>query len=331
LGGGEVGEARFERVGEERGFTGLVGRVSLTYANDDRRTPSSVIVKLPMAEADSVSGYRAAQRRDPVLARRYYERCVCEERFYREVGAAFAPARYYSAVDDTEERVVLLLEDLSAGRPGDVLSGCSVDEAALVLETVAPLHDGWMGRTESLSFPRWADFLDARQQRYDRQVDGFLSRYSDRLPADVTDAVEGLRSRLAQILAPLAEQPQTLIHADLHLDNILFDVRRRGEVVLLDWQTLCVGPVAVDIATFVFGSLAVEDRRAAESALLPDELLQDCRLALLSLLAGTVGWLAASDVENFVGRERALVEAALGNGRLVAALLDHEVVDLVGR
>jgi hypothetical protein len=336
---GEVASARTQRVGQERGFTGVIGKVTLDYANADGTPPPSLIAKLPMAENGAVSGYRAAQQADPALARRYYERCVREERFYRDVGAAFAPARYYSAVDDARKRVVLLLEDVSAGRPGDVLRGCSADEAALVLETVAPFH---AARSQPRSFPRWADSLETRQERYPRQADVFLQRYGGHLPADLRETVERLRAQLGDVLSDLAERPQTLIHADFHLDNIILDARPTGEPVVLDWQTACIGPAALDVATFLFGSLNVDERRGAEAALLRsysehmpwyavDELRHDCRLALVSLLAGTVGWLARPDLGELTGRERALADAALGDGRLLAALRDHEVADLVGR
>src|SRR6266542_3339514 len=69
----KVDSARWERVGEDRGFTGLVGKVTLTYDDLAADQPASLIVKLPMAEGESVSSYRATQQRDRALARRYYE------------------------------------------------------------------------------------------------------------------------------------------------------------------------------------------------------------------------------------------------------------------
>ena len=48
--------------------------------------------------------------------------------------------------------------------------------------------------------------------------------------------------------------------------------------------------------------------------------VEDCRLALLWHLAGTAGWLAGVGPARLVGRERALVEAAVGDGRLVETL-----------
>jgi aminoglycoside phosphotransferase (APT) family kinase protein len=132
-----------------------------------------------------------------------------------------------------------------------------------------------------------------------------------------------------------------LIHGDLHLDNLIFDGDADRPVVVLDWQTAAVGPPAWDLALFVFGSLGVDDRRAAEAELFEryvtllarhgvrdysvEELQLDCRQALLIWLAGAVTWLGTTDASALTERERALQDASFADGRLVTALLDHNV------
>jgi hypothetical protein len=339
---GRVTAARSERVGQEYGFTGLVVRVRLQYEDADGDPPASLIAKLPMARGNTVSGHRALQERDPALMRRYYERCTREERFYREIGASFTPTLYYSAADHTRRRVVLLLEDLTAGRQGDVLHGCSIEDAALVIEALAPFHARWWGeRAPAHAFPPSVAAPKAREERYDRHVNVFLSRYGDRLPAGVDSIVGLLRSRLGRVLAALDEGPHTLTHGDLHLDNLIFNGRDGRSVVVLDWQTVSVGAPARDVAPFLFGSLSAEDRRTAEAVLLDryaallaahgvrgysrEDLRLDCRLALLALLAGTIVWIGSLDADELSERERALQDAAITDGRLTAALLDHDV------
>ena len=293
-----------------------------------------------MARGETVSGWRARQEREPALMRLHYERCVREHRFYSEFPVAFAPELYYSAADEAQQRVVLLLEDLSGGRQGDVLEGCSIEDARLVIDQLAPFHARWWGDAALASgFPVGGRDPRERQQRYGEQVDAFIERCGDRLPPGIADVVEGLRSRLADIASALHTRQKTLIHADLHLDNMLFDARGDGRsVTVLDWQTVSVGSPAWDVALFLFGSLSVEDRRAAESELLEsylrllsahgvreytiEELRYDCGLALLLVLAGTVGWLATVDREASP-RERALQDAVLARGCLFTAVLDH--------
>ena len=346
LAGGRVVGARWDRVGEEYGFTGVVIRVELEYepAGDD--LPGSLIAKLPLAQDDEASGYRLLQERDPERRRRYYGRCAREELFYRVVGADVAPRRYYSDADG--ERVVLLLEDLRGGRQGDVLAGCSIDDAALVLEELARFHARWWGeRAPRNGFGRLTRDGRQWQDRYERQVETFLERHEGRAPAEVSTLASRLQPRLAEVAETLYGRPRALTHGDLHLDNVLFDARGPGSVAVLDWQTVAVGTPAWDVTLFVVDSLSVEDRRAAEAELRDrylaalavegvcdyshEDLRLECGLSLLLLLAGTVGWLANLDATELTGRERALYEQALGDGRLAAALVDHDVEALLAK
>jgi thiamine kinase-like enzyme len=139
----------------------------------------------------------------------------------------------------------------------------------------------------------------------------------------------------------MQERGRTVIHGDLHLDNLIFDRHRRDRpVVLFDWQTAAVGVPAWDVALLVFDSLSMEARRAAEDELFDryltqlrqlgvhsytlEQLRHDCGLALLIWLAGTVGWLTQLDESALTERERALRQAILDEGRLAAALVDHD-------
>jgi Phosphotransferase enzyme family len=340
---GRVSERLWQRVGQDYGFTGVIGRVQLRYRNASADPPASLIAKLPMARADAVSGYRRVQERDPERMARYYARCECEARFYQEIPVAFAPSHYYSAVDREHRRVVILLEEVSGGRQGDVLEGCSVEDAELVIDQIAPFHARWWGeRAPTRGFPRFGPDPQAREKRYAVQVDHFVGEYGMRVPPRVLNVVEQLRSRLGAVAGGLQARHQTLIHADLHLDNMIFDARRDGRsVTVLDWQTVSVGSPAWDVAMFLSSSLGVEDRRTAEPELFEryvmllarhgvrgysvEDLRLEYRLALLVLLAGTVSWLSALDPNEASNRERALQEDALAaDGRLVAGLIDHD-------
>ena len=245
-----------------------------------------------------------------------------EERFYREVGVDFAP-RFLGAVNG-----LLLLEDVG-GRQGDVLAGCSVEEAELVLERVARFHAAHRGGREG--FPRWGRDPHARQERHASRVDAFIERYGAQLPAVVVGLADALRTQLASVLAELAATSPALIHGDLHLDNVLFDAGDRP-VVVLDWQHAATGPAAWDVALFLYGSLAPDDRRSVEDEVMaqcarelgcsPRELRRDCALALLVQLAGLIGWLSRAPSSDAGPRELAVRERALADGRLIAALAD---------
>jgi hypothetical protein len=321
---GVVTDAEWRTIGEAYGFASLIGRVGLRYRGANADAPSSLVAKLPSAEL--------------------WEQGAREVRFYEKVAATPAPTVYYAAADHTRRRGILLLEDLSEGRQGDVLEGCSVDDARRVLEAIAPFHARWWGSDRSAGWIRH-DSRDpeARQARFDAHLDQFVELDDVVVPRHVRAVLERLRSRLAGVIEQLDGGPRTLIHADLHLDNLLFDARPDRRIVVLDWQTVRLGNPASDVAFFVFDSLGIEDRRPAERELLEayaallaehgvrdydaDRLLRDCLLALLVLLAGMVGWLTRPSSSR--ARERALREASFPDGRLVTALRDHDVGSLL--
>jgi aminoglycoside phosphotransferase (APT) family kinase protein len=272
----------WERIGEDRGFRSVVGLATL----DDGR---SVVVKV--ADGEGTAN---------------------EARFYEQIEGGPAPRSYHVASDG--DLVVLVLEDLTSGRHGDELLGCSLDDAALVLEGMAALDLPGDG------FPRWGDRLARRQERYDAAVDVFLERHGDRFPAEIRTLAQALRGRLAQVVSPLAAG--RLIHGDLHLDNVIFDGER---LVIIDWQTACVGHPTLDFVNFVYSSLTIDDRRAIEAELKPELLPQ----GVINAFAGHVLWFARPDLHELEGRERALADQALSDGRLVSGLLDHGTLALV--
>ncbi len=312
---GSVVEAEWRTIGQNYGLASRTGRVALRFdrANDD--APDSLVAKLP------VHGDR-------------------EVRFFHNLGGSPAPIVHYADADGS--RAILLLEDLTEARQGDVLAGCSPKDARRVLRAIAPFHARhWHASTDA-----W--LLDervpaARQAAFDAKSIRFLELHGRAVPADVRALVELLRSGLASVIAGLDAGARTIVHWDLQLDNVLFDADSVRSVVVLDWETVRYGSPAWDVALFLFGSLDVDDRRAAESELLDEyvalirehgvldydraRLLQDCRLALAVLLAAQVSWLAQPEPE--ADRERALRDAVFSDGRLVAALRDHDAVSLL--
>jgi aminoglycoside/choline kinase family phosphotransferase len=343
LPGGTVTAVAVETIGAERGFTGVVARVRPTY-DGAVAAPASLIAKLPTAGRDVPSAYALARGPGTEDARQHYQRCSAEVAFYREVapGGACAVPRLYHAVTDPERlSVILLLEDLAGGRDGDDLAGCSPAQARAMLDAIAPLHARMWQRPVPAWVPPFVTDPLARQQRYAARVDPFLARHGDLLPQSVRGLLRRLQSNYAVVLAELNRAPRTLVHSDLHLDNVVFfdDPRTDRPVVLLDWQGVRRGPAAVDVASVVFGALAADDRRDVEDDLLRHhiwvlntrgvdgypigQLRKDCRLALLCRVVGMVGWLAGAEPELLSARERELMAAAFGDGRLIAALRDH--------
>jgi hypothetical protein len=340
-------------VGEDRGFTGRVFRLTLDepISLEDGATARTLIAKLPLAARAGQSAGVAATWPPTPTSEGHLARSAREIHFYLDlapVSGVAVPHCLFAAMVAADERMVLLLEDLSADRFGDVLTGCSRGDAALGLASIARLHGTWWQRPLPMPWlAGWTDDHDDAQVRLERNI----ARLPDHVVATFPDDIGELLRRLAggayrSVLTTLGEVPRTLIHGDLHLDNIAFrDDAPETLPIITDWQTVGVGPAVVDLAAFLTGALGATHRRDQETTLLTawheallatgvsdysrDRLERDYGLALIRQLAGIFGWLANTDLSSLAGRERDVTLAAIGDGRLIAALRDHDPLALL--
>lgn len=348
---GAVAGVQLATIGQNQGFTGVIVRAQIQYTSCTGTAPSSVVVKLPTASRDTPSAYRANQQQDAMAVRRYFERCAREVMFYQHIApidVISLPQLYYGAADSTTERVILVLADLHAARIGDVLRRCSPQDAALVIDQLAPFHARWWNhqQLESLPWlPSWGGDSDLAQNRYIHCIEPFLRRFGQRLPRRVRAIIESLATSYGAVRTRLQQAPVTLVHGDLHLDNIFFHMSRyHSPVTIIDWQSVASGCCTIDLALFLFGSLDTRTNRAVERDLLRryhtlllaggvtgydfPRLVEDCRLALLWLLGTGVVWRGSLDLDNLSGREYALVEAGLTEDSF-STLLDYDAGSLL--
>jgi Ser/Thr protein kinase RdoA (MazF antagonist) len=209
---------------------------------------------------------------------------LLEVRFYQELAPTLAvrvPGCRHAEVDDTGTEFELLLEDMTPGRQGDQLTGCTVAEVEAVLDEAAKLHG-----------PRWQDpalaklpWLSANAaarrpgpEIFTAMFAGFRERYADRIEDEVLAVGEKFFPSISLHHESLAAPPQTVTHGDFRPDNILFGGQGgRVPVTVVDWQTVDVGAPLCDVSYFVGGALATEDRRTHERPLLERYHEELCR------------------------------------------------------
>lgn len=208
-------------------------------------------------------------------ARRYFERCAREVAFYQQVAPLIplrVPHLYYGAADETTGRVILVLEDFPTARPGDGLHGCSRTDATLVIDQLARFHAHWWNHSQLEAYcwlPQWGGDSQVAQSRYVQFLGPFLQRFGSRVPKRVREVIEALATSYGAVRERLKQSPVTLIHGDLHLDNLLFAAPQHGPgVTVLDWQSVARGRGVIDLALFLFESLDTPTRRAVEGDLL---------------------------------------------------------------
>ena len=289
-----------EILGEGEGFIGQIVRFRLDYDTPQPAAPTSLIAKLPIrldqnrqvgevlgAYEREIRFYTELAERVPIakpvcfyaamdpnpLAGREAEFLDFLDRLPRWLVRFLAPLGLWLA-SKSQRRYVLLLEDLAPGRRlGDQLRGCSRDEAASALRHIASVHVAWWQHAD-LATLGWAPRVNMLS-RYAEVVYRKSRRHFDALGAELSprfwEFVEWLEEGGTPLMRRLGEAPFTLLHGDYRLDNMFFEGDgAAARITVFDWQTLCRGPAALDVAYFVCGNLREEV--AASSA---DELLRD--------------------------------------------------------
>ena len=354
--GGTVDAVDRHVLGDGQGFMGDVLRLDVKSA--DPNVPKALVAKLPK-KANRVFGEMLG----------VYER---EIMFFREFGANLpvrAPKLFFSEFDRDKgsekqgeilrsldraplflsglisalgapiagakkRRYMLLIEFFGDMQPGDQLAGLNVSACRQVLRSIAPLHQKFW-RDESLESHFWLLELDIdariRQGMFNKHVDA----YAAHMGPQVAPHLGWLRSHGEDLLHRLvADAPQTLLHCDLRLDNVVFD---GDQCAFIDFQLVRRGPAAYDVAYFVSSALHADASEADVDALLADyhEALgvadysfeafkRDYQRALLVVLGSLA---SADDVELGNERGRTMMDAWLK--RLVARAADVPFADLL--
>ncbi len=252
---GRVVNVRTEAVG-----TGQVAdtvRLHLTY-EPPGAGPATLVAKVPASEETSRTGARLTGT---------YE---IEASFYRDLAPVLpvrTPYCHHAAHDPVTDAYVVLLEDVAPARQGDQMAGCPVADVAAAIDELVLLHGPRWG-DETLTEMRWLHRNKPQQVEgiiglITYAVDPFKEHYTERLDADTVGLVDRLVPRLDAYLRE-RPRPWTIVHGDFRADNLLFGGER---VVVVDWQTVGLGPGVSDLSYLLGASLTPAARQAAEAEL----------------------------------------------------------------
>jgi hypothetical protein len=326
--GEKISAVEIEPVGQGVGILGLLARLRLTSAAD---VPETVIGKIASPNPETV-GISV-----------HYGFYLNEVQFYRECSTTpglRVPAAYYSDINPDGTEFVLLLEDLAVARLADQIAGCPPSDALHVIDAIAALHSFWWDspKLDDLAWLRPVnnDAYKSSAQQYTAVWPGFVERFGDRVPERALEVA----SRFPEFVADLydwiiANNPTTIAHTDLRLDNLFFGHPDGSPVTIIDWQLSVRSMGALDVSYFLAESLSPDDRRANEKSLLEryhsglvaggvtdysfDQLYDDYRLSLLTQLSIPV---IGSSMDPGNDRGRRLMDAMVE--RTMIAVDDHD-------
>lgn len=246
LAGDVPGRARIvracvERIGVGFGLDGIVGRVTVF---DAAGTTSTLILKWSKPESS-----------------------LREAHALRSLGARVpgATTRLVASFAD-EAGALLVLEDLAPARQGDAIEGATPEEALRLADRVARIQVAYHATTSPGAldgFRAWGEDAKGQSERTAQRLPEFLAWWSHLLSPWMRRRVESLPEDVLAAHARLAQATPTLIHSDLHLDNVMF--RADGEPVIIDWPDAARGPGVVDVVRILVEGVTVDVRRRIEA------------------------------------------------------------------
>jgi len=195
-----------------------------------------------------------------------FERCAREYDALRLIGSdiGLPVPRLIAGRADAVHGALLLLEAVPGIHPS-LDDGWSPEEAHRLLMMLAQMHRRWRDRSHEQyrSFlPVWGAGTAGhtrpharRAARFRRQLPKFIDMYRASLTSESQAHLRSIASSLEATLASAASWPQTLMHGDVHLENLIVGPDPQRSITLLDWQSVSSGPGLVDVVRFVTESV----------------------------------------------------------------------------
>ncbi len=223
------------------GFLGAMGEVGIfdvTWAGSSD-LPTSFIAKCPKDDD-------LAQLMNSVM--QSYKR---EYGFYNELAGDVpmrVPTSYVNAYDAETDRAILMIEKID-GRPGDIQTGCSVEEMEHLLRLLARLHGAfWM--SDKIADKDW--MFDWASPLWQMGIPmchehwySLNEAWPDMTPPDIFAALDKhYMSDIDAALARMHARPWTFVHNDYQLDNVIF---ADDGPVIIDWQTVMRSFPGIDV------------------------------------------------------------------------------------
>ena len=260
------------------GYTASVYRLSLHYDKNPGDGPVSLVIKFHSTNAQTRSYFEL---------QKIYQREVHFYQAMAQVNDLPIPICYAADFEYERGDFVLLLEDLSAARPGDWETD-PIGDIRIALPHLARLHaqfwgdpklaqQDWVVTTSDLENPPpykglWAEKLVTVKELY-----------RDELNDQVWSVCDKWLDHWDDVMRCMGQDSHTLVHTDVHLEQMFFPTDALPRFVLFDWQNPTSGWAAEDVIHAIVCDLDIEDRREHEQELFDLYYAELCRLGITDL------------------------------------------------
>jgi hypothetical protein len=267
---GSVSGFRVEALDD--GYTSAVYRLHLTLDAAEVTAPRSMIVKFHATSIPIRKTFEALG---------IYQK---EVEFYQFAGTNEqlpVPICYTAEFDAASGDFVLVLEDMSAARPGS----WEIDplgDVRIALPQLARIHAQFWGDPRLRRFD-WVvkPFEGSASSLHRSEWEVYLHKlkmdYRDQWPENLWELCERILRHWDDIMRCMSLDTHTLVHTDAHLGQMFFPTEQLPRFVLFDWQYPCKALAAEDVTHLIVNELSVEDRREHEAALVEFYYQSLCR------------------------------------------------------
>jgi len=244
-----------------QGAVSTAATLRLTYA-EGATGPEAVFAKWP----SPIEAIRQMAAQNGMYRReiRFYENLA-------QTSEIATPTCHFAGWDRQSDEFLLILEDMSTSRVGNFYAS-SLDDVTRVVEALPAFHARWWEH-DDLAKLRWLFPLDhpAASAGLQSAVAASLPRATQRFPehfeGTLGAASKVVAEQYPELAARFGSRPTTLVHSDLHLQQVFFPGDATGRFAVFDWQTIGRGFGGQDLARIVAMSLTPEMRRAHERSL----------------------------------------------------------------
>ena len=335
----EIISLTHESMGEGFGAFSDMAKLSIHYSKNDLNLPNTMIAKLPPI----------GERRETTLQLNMFEK---EISFYQEI-VPISPIRtpnvYYSAIDTSAQKYILLMEDCSYCTSLDPnLRGFNQKEMYKLVLQLGDFHSRWWDDQRLSSF-KWIPMPgapeDALYSTIFRKIWEGCSlndEFKSLLPYGAWENGLRIYEKYDSLIQSLPISKVTIIHSDLRAENFFFDWGDSDNpIVIYDWALARIGRGPVDLAFPLGVYVDTELHRKIEKDILVsyhkrllekgvsdytfDECWDDYRVGLLLRLLNTLNIFYKAAQEH----ERMKRFAQLAIPRMFSTIVESDAVSLL--
>lgn len=194
-----------------------------------------------------------------------------EANFYKHLGSnsgISVPQCFYAGIDVLSGDYLLLMEDMSRCRVGD-LSG-NLEDVETAIRHIARFHAKWWNCKKLNKLP-WGTLFSSNSGRNEGLFKTFLASlvrvkeiFGNKIPETFCWVADRLKNTDVSIFT---DGPLTLVHGDFHPGNIFFQSNNAGRFAVFDWEAIHIGCAGQDLGRIITLGLTQEQRELYQDLL----------------------------------------------------------------